>query len=287
MMVDNKEIVITGKLIKIAKIKEEWYEDIENPSLFVERFKKNNVKADIFSFWQRLPENKPKYNYYMEWDSIAVLPITSFKNWFEKQINSKSRKHIRQAQKKDVIIMGTIFDDEFIKGMVNVFNETPIRQGKPFWHYGLGFNEVKQVFSQNIHREDIVGAYYNGELIGFIMLAHADKYSMFTQIISKIEHLDKSPNYALMAKAIEICESKKTPYLIFGYWPRTSLADFKRYNAFEKIDLPRYYVPLTMKGKIALKLYLLHGIAGVLPEKIILRLIDLRSKWYSKKTKSV
>lgn len=144
----------------------------------------------------------------------------------------------------------------------------------------MDFDSVKQVFSRNIHREDIVGAYYNGNLIGFIMLAYGGKYAMLTQILSKLEHRDKSPNNALIAKAVEICDAKKIPYLVYAKWNRGSLAEFKRRNGFEKIDLPRYYIPLTILGKIALKLRLQNGISGIIPENLMLHLIDLRSKWY-------
>lgn len=287
MQIDDKEINITGNLIKTARIKDEWYEDVDDPPFFIEKLKKSKLKADIFTFWQRLPETEPKYNYYKEWDSIAALPIKSFNYWFEKQIDCKTRNLVRKAKKKEVDIREVSFDDEFVKGLVSIFNETPTRQGKPFWHYGMDFDSVKQVFSRNIHREDIVGAYYNNELIGFIMLANAGKYAMLTQILSKIEHHDKSPNNALIAKAVEICEFKKLPYLIYAYWPKSSLADFKRNNAFEKIDLPRYYVPITLKGMLALKLRLHKGIVGILPEKVVSRLMDLRTIWYSRKLKKV
>lgn len=282
----DKEISITGKLIRIARIKDEWYEDIEDPVTLIEKLKESKINADIFTFWQRLPDKSPIYNYYIEWDSIAALPVSSFDYWFTKQIDAKIRNLIRKAQKKGVEIRETTFDDEFVKGITSIFNETPIRQGKPFWHYGMDFDTVKKVFSQNIHREDIIGAYYNDNLIGFIMLAHAGKYAMLTQILSKIEHRDKSPQNALIAKAVEVCEAKKIPYLVYAMWPRGTLADFKRNNAFEKVDLPRYYIPLTMKGMIALKFHLHHDIAELLPDKVKDYLKDVRSKWYSRKYKS-
>ena len=287
MLVENKEITVLGKFVKIARLSEEWYEDIEDPLLFLESIKKSKLKADIFTFFQRLPETKPKYSYYMEWDSIAAFQIINFKHWFKKQINENSRRNIKKAKKKGVDIKETDFNDEFVKGLTSIFNETPIRQGKPFWHYGMDFDSVKQVFSRNIHREDIVGAYYNGNLIGFIMLAYGGKYAMLTQILSKLEHRDKSPNNALIAKAVEICDAKKISYLVYAKWPRGSLAEFKRRNGFEKIDLPRYYIPLTIRGKIVLKLRLHNGISGIVPENLMLHFIDLRSKWYSRKLKNV
>ena len=64
---------------------------------------------------------------------------------------------------------------------------------------------------------------------------------------------------------------------------RDSLSDFKHHNGFLKIDIPRYYVPLTTKGEIALKLNLHLGVAKLLPENMVIFLKDMRRKWYENK----
>ena len=68
------------------------------------------------------------------------------------------------------------YDDEFVRGMTEIFNEAPIRQGRRFWHYGKDFETVKQQFSRYLFREEMIGAYYGGEMIGFIMLGNAGNY---------------------------------------------------------------------------------------------------------------
>ena len=37
IQIDEKVILITGKAIKIAKLKEEWYEDVESPASIVKQ----------------------------------------------------------------------------------------------------------------------------------------------------------------------------------------------------------------------------------------------------------
>lgn len=278
---DNYETTLTGKFIKIAHFKDEWYEDIGDPESFVKRLKENKVKADVFTFWQRLPDTTPKYSYYMEWDSIAALKISTFDHWWNKQIDAKTRNVTRKAEKKGVIIRVSPFDDDFAQGITNIFNETPVRQNKPFWHYGKDIQTIKAEMSDRLERAEFIGAYYNDELIGFIKLIDAGNYLDIVEILSMIEHRDKAPTNALMAKAVEICSNRNAHYLVYAYWPRGTLADFKRSNGFEKIDLPRYYLPLNIKGSIALKLKIHHRIRDLIPEKIMLRLIELRKKWYS------
>src|SRR5262249_37200537 len=147
-----------------------------------------------------------------------ALPITSFDHWWNKQIKSRTRNLIRKTEKSGVEVREAIFDDEFARGMTDIFNETPVRQGRRFWHYGKDFETVKRQFSRYLFREHLIGAYYRGELIGFVMLANAGRYALTGQIISKIQHRDKSTNNALIAKAVEVCEQKQLPYLVYLYW---------------------------------------------------------------------
>jgi hypothetical protein len=280
LMVENKKIIIFGKFLKTARIEEEWYEDVEYPELIIRVLKRAQHRPDIFTFWQRFPESKPKYNYFMELEQIAVLPIRSYDYWYQKQADANVRRAIKKAEKNEVKLRMAQFDDEFIKGMKNIFNETPIRQGKPFWHFGKDFETIKREFSKYLYREDLIGAYHNGNLIGFMFLANAGNYAVPSQIISKIEHRDKAPNNALIAKAVEICEVKKIPYLVYFNWGDRTLAEFKRRNGFKKVSLPRYYIPLTIKGKAALKLHLHCGITGLIPGRFLIELKELRSKFY-------
>lgn len=286
--IDNKILIQTGRFCKIVRIKEEWLEDVEDPELIIRELKKSGFKADIFTFCQRLPDTTPKYNYYTEWENLAALSITIYDNWFKKQIHQNTRNKIRKAKKKGVQVKCVDFDDEFVKGIVNIYNENPVRQGKPFWYYGKDFETIKISHSTFNDRSFYIGAYFNDEMIGFIKLISTGKYIRTMYVISLIKHRDKAPINLLLAKAVKICEDKKSPYLVYGsfdYGKRgsPSLTNFKRYNGFKKILLPRYYIPLTTKGKIILKTNMHHGFINILPEKLIIRLLSLRNKWYNKK----
>ncbi|MBI9099857.1 MAG: hypothetical protein JEY91_15360 [Spirochaetaceae bacterium] len=272
------DIYITGKLLKSARIKDEWYRDITDPELILEEIRKKSVYADIFTFRQRLPDSIPHYKYHTIYDSIAALRIHNYTEWWNNQINSKTRNAVRRSEKMGVEIKKASFNDEFISGMVNIFNETKIRQGKSFWHYGKDFDTVKSEFSRNLHREEIFGAYYERDLIGFLFLAFTDRYAMITQILSFIRHRNKSVNNALMATAVKVCSEKHFPYLVYAKWPRGSLADFKRHNGFKKVNLPVFYIPLTLIGKIALKLNLQNGIRKLIPDSVKNIVIIIRKK---------
>ena len=274
---------ISQGFIRTARLTDEWYQDLEDPTAFIQDLKRNRVSADVFTFWQRLPDAEPRHPYHHEWDSIAALPISTYEHWYKNVINNKTRNLVVKAGKKGVVVRRSVFDDKFVEGMTAIFNETPIRQERPFLHYGKSAATVKREFSRFLFREELLGAYDGDELIGFVMLGDAGRYAMLGQIISMIKHRDKSPQNALVAKAIEVCAERGTPYLVYALWPRGPLRDFKKHNGFEEVRLPRYYVPLTMRGALGLKLGLHRGLTERLPEDWVMYMRGLRSTYYSRR----
>jgi len=282
MMIDNKELVVRGTWLKIACLKDEWFDHVEDPGTFVGKLKAQGIRADLLTFWQNLPETRPLFPYRWEVDPVAVIPVSSFEHWFNHQIERSSRKAVRKAEKSGVFVKVVELHDEFLRGVLEIFNETPLRQGRPYENYGKDAATVKADLEKDRHRSDFIGAYVEQELVGFIQLGCTGIAAIPFGMVSKIAHRDKAPQNALLAKAIEVCEQKGIPYLLYGKWLADSLGDFKRHNGCEKVDLPRYYVPLSLKGALALKLGLHHGLSAVLPEGMKNRLKELRKKWYSR-----
>ena len=281
MLIDNKEIVISGRMVKTASLKDEWYDSIEDPEGFTREMKYRNVKADIFTFWQRLNDTQSRYDYYSEEDPAAVIPVKSYEHWLNHQIDRSARKAVRKAEKSGVFVKVVELDDRFVEGVVSIFNETPIRQGRPYRHYGMNADAVMRELTKDKHRSDFIGAYHDEELIGFIQLGNTGISAIPFGMVSKIAHRDKAPQNALLAKAIEVCEKKGIPYLLYGKWLSDSLGDFKRHNGCVKMDLSRYYIPLSLKGVVVLRLQLHHGLADRLPIPVKNHLKALRKKLYT------
>jgi hypothetical protein len=269
-------LVVTGRYIKTASLEEEWYQDVNEPDLLLAEVKRQGLPADILTFWQRFPDTEPRYRYTVKYQSLAVLKVDTFDEWL-KSLSEDTRRNVRKAEKKGVVIRECAFDDEFVRGMIDIFNESAMKQGKPFRHYGKDFDTVKKEFSRFLFREDIIGAYYEGKLIGFIMLSKTPNYALPSMIISKMEHRDKAPTNALVGAAVKLCEQKKIPYLVYNNWSYGSLGEFKRRNNFVRVRVPRYYIPLTLKGKLALLLRLHYDISELLPEQLLLKLLSWRN----------
>ena len=58
------------------------------------------------------------------------------------------------------------------------------------------------------------------------------------------------------------------------------MTEFKRRNGFEKIDFPKYYVPLTAMGRLWVASRLHRGLGGLIPEPILETMLDWRARWY-------
>jgi hypothetical protein len=269
---------ITRGPITIARLEEEWYEDVKDPDGVIAFLNENpDVRPDIFTFWQRLPDLTPKYPFHLEWDQIAALPSHSYDDWFNHQIKSRVRTSIRKSEKEGVVVKETVWDDAFVHGMTAIFNESPFRQGTRFWHYGKDFATIKEQFSRCLDREYMIGAYYKGEMIGFIMLGNAGRFGLTGQIISSIKHRDKATNIALIAKAVEVCEQRQLGHLVYLFWTEGSLTEFKRRCGFEPIRVPRYYIPLSLQGRLALSCGVHRGWRTLIPQPMKASLKRLRT----------
>ena len=280
--IDGKVFVMTGRLIRTAKMWEEWFEDVQSPERIVSAMKSMECPPDLLTFIERPPVFSPQHGYHVQWQKVTALPIRSYKEWWEIQISSETRKKAKRAEKRGIEIRVADFNDDLIRGISSIFNESPTRQGTPFWHYGKDFHTVKKEMSLDLERSDFIGAYHESALVGIVKLLYSDKVAEPVIIVSSTKHQNKYLNNALIAKSVEICAMRGVPYLSYGpYWRRGNMAEWLRRNGFERFLVPRYYIPLTVKGKVAIQLRLQLGVKQLLPESIQDLAVKIRSKWYA------
>jgi hypothetical protein len=285
--INQQEFVATGYFIRTLQLKEDWLEDIKNPDVIIEALARSNQGIDIFSFRQRVPDSKPRYSYYFEWINNAAIHVISYEDWFRGALSQNSRNKIRKSLRKGLEIKECEFTDEFIRDVLEIYNEMPIRQGKRYVHYGIDFDKLKKAHSTFLDRALFLGAYYRKELIGFLKIVSAGQFMRTMGILAKTKHRDKAPLNALIAKAVEICAQKGIQYFVYGQFDygkvgSQSIKDFKRYQGFEGILLPKYYVPITPKGNFVLKMKLHHGIIGLVPKYLIQSMLKIRNLYYEK-----
>lgn len=288
MQVCGKDIQVEGRLIRIARLAAEGFEFLEEPEATLDALRESRVRIDLFTFTQNLPHTSPKYSYPMEWDNVAALPVSTFDHWWTQQINRKTRNMVRRAENKGIAVREVPFDDALIQGISAIYNESPIRQGRPFWHYGKELDTVRKVSGTFLDRSVFIGAFWGGSLIGFAKLVsdEAQGQAALMHIVSMIQHRDKAPTNALIAQAVRSCAERGIPYLVYskfsyGKKRRDSLSDFKQHSGFQRIELPKYYVPFTFAGRAALRLGLHHRLVDRIPEPVLAQVRKIRSLWHA------
>jgi hypothetical protein len=277
--IDGLAVLIAGRLFKTARVRDEPYDCLHDSEGFVTKLRRERDRPDLFTFMQPIGDQQAHHPYYNEMESLAVLRITSFKDWWKNKIRTHTRNHIRKAQKKGVDVRQVPFDDELVRGVKAIYDECPIRQGRPFWHYRKDFDTVRTGLGTFLDRSDFIGAFWEGELIGFIKMTSTNNAAGLMHIISMIAHRDKAPTDALIMKAVELCAEKKITYLHYGLWASGGFGKFKENHAFEPYNVPRYFVPLTAKGRLMLKLGLHRKLVDQLPPALRERIVTLRNGW--------
>jgi hypothetical protein len=290
MLVGDREIEVSGRFCRIARAALDWYECPDDPATLCESLRDAGTRVDLFTFMQQVPNRSPRFAYPMEWDNVAVLRVSTFERWRTAHIDKKGRKALRIAERSGIAVREVPFDDALVRGITAVYNECPIRQGKPFSHYGKDVEMTRRANATFLERSIFIGAFLEETLVGFAKLVcdRDRRQAGFMQIVSMVRHHDKAPTRALIGQAVRSCAERQIRYLLFasftyGRKRGDGLSEFKALNGFQRVELPRYYVPLTVLGHAALRLGLHRPAAMWVPEPLLSRLRGARRRWYERR----
>jgi hypothetical protein len=293
MIVDGHDIRISGRLLRIARIDGDKYNTPEDPESLIAALRKCGKRIDVFTFLQKLPDSTPRYSYPAETDNLAVLDISTFDHWWNHQIKSYPRNRARQAGKKGVVLREQPCDEKLMQGICDIYNETPVRQGRPFPHYGMTLEKARSYASTYPDRSIYVGAFLDETMIGFIKLVMDEdrKHACLVHILSMVKHKDKAPTNALIAHAVKVCAERGLSYLVYEHFTYgnksgDSLSHFKEVNGFRQMDLPRYYVPFTAVGQLGLRLGLHHRFFDRVPAPIAAKIREVRKSLLERKVET-
>jgi hypothetical protein len=278
--------IVTGRWLKLARLRDEELiegKGLEDPEALLRKVKAE-AGADILIFAAKFPEAEPKYEYHFEVDNLAAILITSYEDWWN-GLSQETRRNVRKASKAGLIIREANYDDAFVRGIKEIYDETPVRQGRRFWHYNKDFEIVKAENGTYLDRSQFIGAFLEDKLVGFIKLIYTGRLAYVIQILSMTGHQDKRPTNALIAKAVEICAREGKSHLIYckynyGKEETSQLTEFKRRSGFQKFNYPRYFVPISLKGRLAIWLNLHLPLRDSLPQPIVDFLLRVRAIVY-------
>src|SRR5579862_4135630 len=136
--VEGVNFVVSGKWLKEISVRDEEYVEgnpVSEPERIIAQLKRLRTGADFFSFAQRIPDDAPRFAYPMRWDNAAAVSTSSYSDWWT-QLSQETRRNVRLAAKRGVAVREVPFDDSLVRGIAAIYNETPVRHGRRFWHYG-------------------------------------------------------------------------------------------------------------------------------------------------------
>ena len=211
---------------------------------------------------------------------MGLLEIKDYNSWLQ-AIGKKTRNMVRKAEKIGVKVAVIEPSEKLAEGIWKIYNETPIRQERAFAHYGESLQTVAgNMFAAK--NNTFIGAFLEDELVGFIQILYGDQIAILSNILSLQKYWDKALNNAMLAKAVEVCLSKGQRWLMYGrIGNHPSLDKFKENNGFVKFPITRYYIPVTGKGRMAIRLGLHRDFKDALPDAIKYPLIPLLN-WVSR-----
>lgn len=285
--IGDRQVSVSGRFPSVAAFAdEEWNElpAINDARAFAAALSEARLGTDLFTFAEPLGCTKPRFAYFrMEWDNAAAVPLTSFKEWWEKRLPQESRKNVRRSERRGVTVREVTFADSLVEGIKRIYDETPIRQGRRFWHFGKDLPTIKRENSSYLERSDWFGAYFQEQLIGFMKVVYVGHIARIMQILSMNAHFDKRPSNALLAKAVERSCERGMQYFVYGKYVygnkrNSPVTEFKRRTGFEELRFPRYYIPLSFLGKASLGIGLHLGIRNLLPEPVTEFLLKTRTR---------
>lgn len=289
-LVDGRLVFVSSRLVRLARIHDEAWMDtvpVPDPAAFIHELKRRRFPADIFTFGPKYPDVTRRFDYYTEWDNVAAVELADFSAWWD-ALPQESRKNVRKSAKQGVQVVRTAPDSRFAEGVTNIYNETPVRQGRRFSKYGMTVSAVAAELSLLASRSDFIGAYFGEELIGFIKLVYLGDVASILSIVAKNGHADKKTTNALIAKAVEFACARGMKHLLYGKYvygnkQSSPMTEFKRRNGFVQVPIPRYYVPLTLRGGLMTRMRLHRGMVGLLPDRISDLMLRARAVLLSKR----
>lgn len=284
----GQDIRVEGRVVRIAHLDGEKFTAPHDLDKLLAGLRSSRVRVDLLTILQHPPDTQPLHSYPFEWDNLAVMSVTTFDHWWNHQIKSIGRNRARQADKKGLVISEVPFDDTLLRGIVEIHNESPVRQGRRFPHYGMDLEGARRYAGTFLDRSIFIAAKEQERVVGFLKLCVSEtgRHACAINILAMLRHRDKAPTNAMIAQAVKSCAERGISYLVYEHFTygrkkADSLSQFKEVNGFRQMDLPRYFIPTTALGRAALQLGLHRPLADYFPEALLQKARDLRTAYYT------
>src|SRR4051812_13006992 len=98
VVLNGRTVITTGTWLRRAEIMDDELlegESVTDLDQFVAALKAM-CRADIFTFAQKFPDTTPRWKQRLEWDNVAVVPITTLADWLQHRVAHDARKAVNR-----------------------------------------------------------------------------------------------------------------------------------------------------------------------------------------------
>jgi len=191
-------------------------------------------------------------------ESIALLKLSTYDDWWNQSERHKVRNTVRKAGKAGVQVRQLDLRqlNGIIDGLYEIYHDTPIRQGRRYIGYLVTKPQLRTRF-RNLQNSIVIGAFLDEKIVGFVHVILGDRGASVRSLVSIERYMGVGVNNAILASAIEtLCERgfQYFTYARMGY--QRNLDMFKLSNGFRRFPLTTHFLALSSRGMLATHFYL-------------------------------
>jgi GT2 family glycosyltransferase len=261
---------------------ENWFDGdaVTDPQTFLTALRGSPLAPDLFTFRAGASGLVPHVPCRLHEELLAQIDVRDPAAWWA-GVPQQTRKNVRRAERKGLVVREVSLDEALVQGIQRIYNETPIRQGRPFWHYGKDVEAVRRENATFLERAGFLGAYVGEELVGFIKWVRVGRCARIMQILALVREQDRRPTMALIAHAVTVAHQRGLEALVYdrmvyGNNAASPMTEFKRRMGFRPVVHQHVTVALTARGRFVLALGLHRPLAERLPGPVVERLLGWR-----------
>ncbi len=276
-------VVADGRAWRHAHVHDENWCDgdaVSDPRAFLQALQASPLAPDLCTF--RVPASGllPTAPLRLHEEMLAVIDTRDPAAWWE-GVPQQTRKNVRRAERRGLVVREVAFDEALVRGIRRIYDETPMRQGRPFWHHGKDLEAVRRENATFLDRAGFLGAYVGEELVGFLKWVRVGRRARIMQILALVREQDRRPTMALIAHAVTVAHQRGLEALVYdrmvyGNKAASPMTEFKRRMGFQPVAQPHVTAALTARGRLVLALGLHRPLAERLPGPLVERLLAWR-----------
>ena len=278
-------VVAEGRAWRHGHVHDEIWLDgdaVGDPQAFVRALRESPLALDLCTFRVGASGRLPDAPHRVHEEQLAVIDVRDPAAWWA-GVPQQTRKNVRRAERRGLVVREVAFDEALVRGIRRIYDETPVRQGRPFWHHGKDLEAVRRENATFLDRAGFLGAYVGEELVGFLKWVRVGRRARIMQILALVREQDRRPTMALIAHAVSVAHAQGLEALVYdrmvyGNKAASPMTEFKRRMGFRPVAQPHVTVALTWRGRLVLALGLHRPLAERLPGPLVESLLGWRRR---------